>query len=273
MLRRPIDPRLFQVASLGMLLAANIALFDLAATIPQSAVMLIAILGWQALFCRLFRQPFDPLSPAITGLSLGLLLRTHDPALWIAAPGIAIGSKFLLRLRGKHLFNPANAAIVTLLAMGAEVWVSPGQWGTALWLAAIFVSLGGLVLARARRLDTAGAFFVCYAGLLAMRAMWLGDPWAIPLHQLQSGALLLFTCFMITDPRSTPDHPMARVVFAASVAALAYHLQFVWQVRTGLFYALATVSLMTPLLDWLCPAQRFRWRYQEAPCAPSPLLP
>ena len=49
----------------------------------------------------------------------------------MAAPVLAIGSKFLFRVRGKHLFNPAAFAIVALLLTSDEVWVSPGQWGAA----------------------------------------------------------------------------------------------------------------------------------------------
>ena len=91
----------------------------------------------------------------------------------------------------------------------------------------------------------------------------LGDPPGIPLHQLQSGSLLLFTCFMITDPRSTPDHLAGRMVFATIVAMLAYHLQFDLQIRTGLFWALACAAPLTPLIDRLLQAPRYRWRPLE----------
>ena len=260
-----LDPRLFQIASLGGLLAVNLAWFDMGASLAQSAVTLTAAPIAQALFCRLYGRAFDWRSPVITGLSLSLLLRTHEPLLWIAAALLAIGSKFLIRVRGKHLFNPAAFAIVALLFASAlspsgGVWVSPGQWGSAVWQVLLVTSLGGLVLTRSRRLDTALAFLACYAGLLLIRCLWLGDPLAIPLHQLQSGALLLFAFFMVTDPRSTPDSRVGRMLFAAGVAGLAYYLQFAWQVRTGLFYALVFVSLTTPLLDRVLPAQRFRWR-------------
>jgi Na+-translocating ferredoxin:NAD+ oxidoreductase RnfD subunit len=80
------------------------------------------------------------------------------------------------------------------------------------------------------------------------------------MNQLQSGALLLFTFFMITDPRSTPDRRLGRIVFAAAVALLAYWLQFRWQLRPALFYALAALSPLTPLIDRVLPAARFAWR-------------
>ncbi len=258
------DPRWFQVGALSTLLAASILRYDLAATPAQAVVTLAAALAAQAGFCAMFGVRFDPLSPLITGLSLSLLLRTHDAALWAAAPVLAIGSKFLLRVGGKHVFNPAAFAIVALLGMGANVWVSPGQWGTQAWLAGAMLCGGCLVLTRAGRLDTAAAFIGSYAALLLARAWQLGDPLTIPLHQLQSGSLLLFTCFMVTDPRSTPDRRAGRVLFAAAAAGLAHQLQFGLQLRTGLFWALACASALTPLLDALMPAARFRWRPLEA---------
>ena len=141
-----------------------------------------------------------------------------------------------------------------------DVWVSPGQWGSSVWLAFLLVCCGGLVLQRAARADTAIVFLGAYAGLLLLRAVMLGDPMAIPLHQLQSGALLIFAFFMITDPRSTPDRRVGRVLFAVAVAVFAYSLQFDSQIRAGLFFALAALSPMTPLIDRLFPAARFAWR-------------
>ena len=259
------DPRLFQIGSLATLLAVNIAWFDMGARPLQSLITIAATMAAQALFGHAFAAGFEWRSAAITGLSLSLLLRTNEPMLWCAAGILAIGSKFLIRVRGKHLFNPAAFAIVALLlAGGGRVWVSPGQWGAQVWLGLLVASAGMLVLTKSRRIDTALAFIACYGGLLLWRAFVLGDPIAIPLHQMQTGSLLIFTCFMITDPRSTPDRRAGRLLFAALVALLAYRLQFTEQMRTALYFALIAVSLTTPLIDLVLPAERFRWRAQEA---------
>jgi Na+-transporting NADH:ubiquinone oxidoreductase subunit NqrB len=257
--RLPRDPRLLQIATLATLLAIQISAFDFSGTPAQAAVTVGAALATQFLFCRIHGLPADWRSPLISALSLTLLLRTHDPFLWGAASVLAIGSKFLLRVRGKHLFNPSCFAIVALLLTTGEVWVSPGIWGTTLWFAFLAASLGTLVLARSTRLDIALAFLGAYGGLLAARCLVLGDPLAIPLHQMQSGALLVFGLFMITDPRTTPDDRLGRLLFAAAVAAIAYELQFRFQIREGLFYALIIVAPLTPVLDTWRPAARFRW--------------
>jgi enediyne biosynthesis protein E5 len=254
------DARYFQIATLATLLALQICNFDLCATAAQAAVTLVATIATQLACNRIIGTKFDWRSPLITGLSLTLLLRTHSPELWFAAGLLAIGSKYLLRWRGKHIFNPATFAICTLLLVSPDVWVSPGQWGDAVWLSFLLMCCAGLVLQRAERADTALAFLASFAGLLLLRAWSLGDPLAIPLHQLQSGALLLFSFFMITDPRSTPDHRLARIGFAMAVAGLAYWLTFRWQMRTGVFFALFALSPLTPILDRLFPVSRFVWR-------------
>ena len=258
--RYAADARHFQIVTLAFLLALQLARGDIGANPVQAAVTIAAALAAQYVAVRLCAAgPFDWRSPLITGLSLSLLLRTQVPALWLAAAAIGIGSKFVIRVHGKHLFNPANIAIVSLLLASPMVWVSPGQWGSAVWLAFLLVCAAGMVLQRAARAAVALAFLGGYCGLLLGRALWLGDPLAIPLHQVQSGALLIFGFFMITDPRSTPDHRVGRIGFALAVAGLGYWLQFHWQIRPGLFLALAMLSPASALIDRLLPAARFTW--------------
>jgi len=251
---------LFQIATLSLLLAIGITRFEVAASLQQAFITLLSAMATQALATRIAGQSFDWRSPAITALSLTLLLRTHQPLLWAASGALAIGSKFTLQRGGKHVFNPACLAIVTLLLAGQPVWVSPGQWGALAWGAGCLVAAACLVLTGARRLDIAATFLAAWFVGLAARCLLLGDPWTIPLHQIQSGALLVFAFFMITDPRSTPDSRWGRILFALCVAALGHWLMFYGQNRLALFYALMTISLATPLLDTVFSARRFSWR-------------
>jgi enediyne biosynthesis protein E5 len=201
----------------------------------------------------------DLRSPLITGLSLSLLLRADEPSLCAAAGVIAIASKFILRIDGKHVWNPAGFAIVVLLFGTDHAWISPGQWGASLWFAALLGFLALLVLQRARRADIALFFLGSDALLLLARAFWLGDPLAIPLHQLESGSLLIFAFFMISDPKTAPDARLARLLFAAAVALLAHYLVFFLQLRPALYLSLIVLSPVNPILDRLIPAARFQW--------------
>ena len=137
--------------------------------------------------------------------------------------------------------------LVTLLS--SQAYISPGQWG-ALGLAAFAVTgMGLLVVTRAQRLDVALAFWLSFAAIVLVRGWVLGDPNAIALHQLQSGALLLFTFFMITDPKTTPQNRAGRVVFGISVAAVAAVLQFSFYLAAAPIFALVVLAPLVPVFN------------------------
>jgi len=254
------DARHYQIAALATLLVYNLGWLDFAARPLNSVLAIGSALAMQALCARVFGlRSIDLRSPLITGLSLSLLLRADEAWLHALAGVIAIGSKFVLRMDGKHIWNPAGLAIVVLLAGPAPVWISPGQWGSSVWLAALLCFFAILVLHAARRSDVAIFFLGSHAALLVARALWLGDPLIIPLHQLQSGSLLIFSFFMISDPRTTPDSRLGRFIFAAAVAASGHWLAFFMQMRPALYVALVALSPFILLLDKILPAERFSW--------------
>jgi Na+-transporting NADH:ubiquinone oxidoreductase subunit NqrB len=256
------DPRLYQILVLASLLVYGIVQLDFDVTLPRAALLLGTALLTQAACTRLWRLPaFDPKSALISGLSLCLLLRTGSPLLAVAAAVVTVASKFILRINGKHVFNPTNFGIVALiLATGGQVWVSPGQWGNAAFFAFLLACLGGLVVNRAARSDVTYAFLAFYLGILFGRALWLGQPLAVPLHQLGNGAFLIFTFFMISDPKTTPDSRAGRILFALLVALGGGCVQFVLYRTNGLILSLAAFSLVVPLLDRLLPGKRYAWQ-------------
>lgn len=265
-LTRMRDPRYYQIAVLTALVCFGVVMLDIGirwqyAIVIVATALLVQYLG--TLYARLPR--FDPLSPLITSLSLTLLLRSDAIEFAAAAAAIAIGSKFLIRTRSKHIFNPANIALVSLMLASDEVWVSSGQWGSAAIGAFALACLGFLVLTRARRAETTIGFLMLYGALLFGRALWLGDPMAIPLHQLQSGALLIFAFFMISDPKTTPDSATGRLLFASLVACVAFVIQFVFYVPNGPLLALFFAAPSVPLLDLLLRGRRYQW-IQPADC-------
>jgi enediyne biosynthesis protein E5 len=255
-----LDPRLYQISILASLLVYGLFVLDFEITIPRAALLLGATLATQYVCTRVWGLPrFDARSALISGLSLCLLLRTSFLELAAGAAVLAIAGKFLVRVRGKHVFNPTNGALVAMLLLTDDVWVSPGQWGSAALFAFVLASAGSLVVTRAARADVAWTFLAAHAGLLLARALWLGDPLVIPLHRLANGALVLFAFFMISDPRTTPDSRAGRLLFAVLVAAGGYVIQFVLLQTNPLLWSLAIGSLGVPLIDRLLPGRRYAW--------------
>jgi len=294
------DPRLYQIAMLASLLVYGMGWLAFDITVARACLLLGTAVGTQAACDRAIadcglriaelrncllgvfhrarqqspihnpqstRNPQSALgnwrSALISGLSLCLLLRTNRADLAFLAAVITIAAKFVFRVRGKHIFNPTNGGIVAILLMTSQAWVSPGQWGSVALFAFLIACLGGVVVNRAARSDVTYAFIAFYCALLFGRSAYLGEPMTIPLHRLESGALLLFTFFMISDPKTTPDSRAGRVVFAALVAAGGWYVQFRLFRTNGLLWSLAACSLAVPLIDWLLPGRHYSWTNQK----------
>ncbi len=255
------DPRHGQIATLASLLLYGMTQLDFDVSLAQAAVTIGTALAAQRLGDAWVGAPWrsGAKSALISSLSLCLLLRTE--ALGWAAAGalIAVGSKFLIRARGKHVFNPTNLALAALLLTTPAVWVSPGQWGTGATFAFAIASAGLAVTYRSARSDVTLAFIAAYAALVVARSLQLGEPLTIPLHRLESGAFLLFSFFMISDPKTTPDARAGRVLFAVLVAAGAAYVHFRLFRPNGFLWALVLTSPLVPVLDRLIPAARYEW--------------
>ncbi len=266
---RRFDPRVWQITTLTGLLLWGVFRLHFEISLSQAMVILVVALGTQYACTKIFKLPFfDPKSALISALSLCLLLRTNH--LWIAALGafLSIAPKFVVRVKGKHIFNPTNGAIVACMVLGIPVWVSPGQWGNLAFFAFLMACLGGMVVNRAERSDVTYCFILFWCTLLFGRSWWLGEPMTIPYHRLQSGSLLLFTFFMISDPKTTPDSRHGRILFAAIVAYGAYYIQFKLFRTNGLLWSLAGFSMLVPLIDVLLPGTRYQWTKKPAPFVP-----
>ena len=255
-----IDPRLYQIAVLASLLAYGAIWLDFGVSWGRITVVLATCLATQFVCTRRWRLPrYDPRSALISGLSLSLLMRTAHPALAVIAAVVTISSKFLIRIDNRHIFNPTNFGLVVMMCLTDLVWVSPGQWGSVAFFGFLLACLGGIVVNRAARSDVTYAFLAFYLTIIVARTLWLGDPISISLHQLQSGGLVLFAFFMISDPKTTPDSRAGRVAFALLVAVGAAYVQFAMYRRNGLLWSLVVSALRVPVINRYLPGGGYTW--------------
>jgi len=252
------DPRWAQIAVLTALAGWGSVALDFSLSFERAAAIVATALGVQALGNAARGERFEPRSAFISALSLILLLRSAHVEWCVAAAAIAVGSKFIVRVRGRHVFNPTNVAIVALLLATDAVWVSSGQWGSGPVAVASLAAAALWVLPRVRG-DVTIAFAAIWSGLLFGRALWLGDPLAIPLHQLSSGTLFVFAAFMLSDPRTIPNARAGRILFAALVALGGYVGRFELHEPNALLYSLAAGALLVPAIDHWFPGRAYRW--------------
>ena len=257
----PKDARVFQIAFLATLLTAGVLLRDFSIAPLQVVLTFASGIATQAFWLRrLGIKQRGYLSAFVTCCGLSLLLRSDS--LW-AHPLIAtlaMSSKFVLRINGKHLYNPANFGVIVAITLLPGTWVSPGQWGNDLALAVWILMLGTVVTERARRLDISWVFLAAFLGLVALRVQLLGQAWAIWWHQFGNGALLLFAFFMISDPMTIPNRREARVAYALIVAVGAIAWQYALFRPNAPIWSLFLLTPLVPLLDRYFPARRFEWR-------------
>jgi len=266
---RSLDARLFQVVFLATLLSIGVLLRDFSLMPEHMALTFAAGLATQLFWVRgLGLKHVGLLSAAITCFGLSILLRADSYWVHPLIACLAISAKFLVRAGNKHVYNPANLGVIAGITLLPGTWVSAGQWGNDLAYALWFVALGGLVVQRARRIDISWMFLATFLGLCAARLAWLGVPWARGLtlfaHQTESGALLLFAFFMISDPMTIPNRQAARLLYAVLVACAAFTWQFVFYKTNGLIWALFLLTPLVPLLDHFLPGEKHQWRPKKA---------
>ena len=203
-------------------------------------------------------------SVLISSFGLSLLLKTN--LWWVAvfAAVVSIVSKYIIRINGKHIFNPSALGIVVAVLFTGKAWISPAQWGSGMVLLFAVCCLGFIVVTKVQKLAVSLSFFGVFAGLLFIRQIiFLGWPIDFFLQSISTGSLLLFSFFMITDPKTLPNHSFVRIVCCVSIAAFSFYLSTFKFINGAPIFALVAAQLFVPLLDYVFKADKFEWLYAK----------
>jgi Na+-translocating ferredoxin:NAD+ oxidoreductase RnfD subunit len=191
-------------------------------------------------------------SSYITGISVGILVRS--PAFWPYAlcSLISITSKYVLRFRGRHIWNPSNFGISVLLFLAADTVASLSiQWGNFLLPMMAIWALGATIIWRLRRFHITGTYVASFLIFAFIRSWMTGNPWQAEIAPITGPEYQLFIFFMITDPKTTVRGWKGQCIVAFSVALVEMILRLN-QVIYAPFYALFMVGPAALLIDmWL----------------------
>ncbi|HEV8284877.1 MAG TPA: DUF2330 domain-containing protein [Chitinophagaceae bacterium] len=267
------DPRYFQVIFQAIFLSYGIFYLDWTADWLHYAISIGGCLFFQYCADSIIRKrlmtPVEfklwGFSVLISAMSLCLLLKTNYWYISLLSAFLTVASKYIFRFNHKHIFNPSAFGIIATIFLTNEAWLSPGQWGSNAVIFFSVVTLGAIVVTRVQKLDISLAFLLTFVGLLYWRQVYsLGWPMDYFIHSVSTGSLLLFTFFMISDPRTSPNHPFARIIWAVLIAAVSFYLAiFKWKYNTPVWVLVAAAPLV-PLLDKIFKAEIFQWK-------PSPI--
>lgn len=216
----------------------------------QMVATVAASMAVEILLARLIRREWAvPISAYISGIGLSLLLNyAHNPWLLFPPVFLTIASKYIFTFKNRHFFNPTLVGVVGMLWCGQGMYASAPayQWGGSFALMAFMVTAAlTLFIFRVNRAPLVVAFLIFFGIQLSIRAYvvrWHIDPSTLWLGTFSSPSFYLFTFFMITDPKTSPDGKVAQVGWAFAIVVLDLWFHTKLSLSTFLF-ALFWLSL------------------------------
>ena len=188
-------------------------------------------------------------SAYISGISVGILVRS--PAFWpyVLCALLAITSKYVLRYRGRHLWNPSNFGISALLFLAGDAAASLSiQWGNYVPPMLAIWTLGAIIVWRVRRFHITATYVVSFLFFAFVRSWITGNPWRAEVAPITGPEYQLYIFFMITDPKTTVRSVKGQCIVAFSIAFVEMMMRLN-QVVYAPFYALFFVGPTALLIE------------------------
>ena len=256
-----IDPRYLIAFLITLVLLAAQLRYHMVGGYDRLAIALAACVATEALLSWFDRgRVVNLLSAYISGISLTLLTKPQGAALWPFVIGgfLAISSKYVLRYRGTHLWNPTNFAIsALLLAAPDRVSVLSHQFGNDFTTNAVIWIFGLIIAARVGVLHITLAYVASFLALNGARAAAFGQPLLPEIAPITGPMYQLFVFFMITDPRTVVRGRRGQIVVAVLIALMETLIRFAsdkgWPLPTAFNAAppIIALALIGPVAKWL----------------------
>jgi Na+-transporting NADH:ubiquinone oxidoreductase subunit NqrB len=190
-----------------------------------------------------------PASAYISGISAGILVRS--PFLWpyFLTSLISITSKYVLRVKGRHLWNPTNFGVSAVVFLApAAVTVLSIQWGNVIAPMAIIWVLGSVIVWRVGRAHISATYVASFLLFSFVRSTITGTPWLAAVAPITGPMYQLYIFFMVTDPKTTVRSRLGQcvVVFLVAFVEMLLRLR---EVLYAPFYALFIVGPIAMLVQ------------------------
>jgi len=212
-------------------------------SLAKTLLAIAVAIGIELLLGRLvLGRWIHPASAYITGISVGILVRS--PAVWpyVLCSALSILSKYVLRYKGRHLWNPSNFGIAALLFLSGESVGSLSiQWGNHVWAMLVIWALGAFIIWRLRRFHITATYVAAFIAFALLRSWTTGAAWQSEIAPITGPMYQLFIFFMITDPKTTVSSRRGQCIVVLVVALVESVLRS-FQVVYAPYYALFMVG-------------------------------
>jgi hypothetical protein len=241
--RALIDSRYVAPIFITCILLVGQLTFGILESYPRTLIAIATSIAAELVLGRIFLNKWPhPASAYISGISVGILLRS--PAYWPYAlcSLISITSKYVLRIKDRHIWNPSNFGVSAMLFLAPATVASLSiQWGNYLLPMVMIWVLGFVIVWRVRRLHITATYVVSFFAFAFLRSWVLHEPWQSEVAPITGPMYQLFIFFMITDPKTTVRSKRGQCLVAFLIAVVETMLRFFQSVYAP-FYALFIVG-------------------------------
>ena len=219
--KRQFDSRYIAPMLITTILIIGQVFYGILESYPKTLLAIGSSIAAEIVLSLLVYRKFPHLASAyVSGISCGILIRS--PLVWPFAlvAIISILSKYVLRVHGRHLWNPSNFGISALLFLAPVAVASlTQQWGNAPAAMIVIWALGAVIVWRLKRFHICAAYVSAFVVFAALRSLLPGHPFLSEIAPITGPVYQLFIFFMITDPKSTVHGFWPQVCVAVCVAA------------------------------------------------------
>jgi enediyne biosynthesis protein E5 len=250
-----IDPRFVAPIFITIILLVGQLSFGILESYPKTAVAILTAVALELILGKLMTGTIPHMASAyVSGISVGIL--TRSPALWPYAlcAAISITSKYVLRYKDRHLWNPSNFGICAMLFLAPFTFASLSiQWGNNIWPMLVIWTLGSIIISRLKRFHITFTYVVSFFALGFVRHLITGHPYLAEIAPITGPMYQLFIFFMITDPRTTVRSSRSAQILVAFLVAFAEFILRLMENVHAPYYALFIVGPIANLVDiwWL----------------------
>ena len=235
----------------GILVSAHLSFGILEGYSRTGLAILVAIVAELVMGRLTYGHWPHPASAYITGISVGILVRS--PFLWtyVLCSLVSIATKYVFRYKDRHLWNPSNFGVSALLFLApASASVLSIQWGNVIWPMVVIWILGSVIVWRVGRLHISATYVASFLLLSFVQSLVTGNPWLAIVAPITGPMYQLFIFFMVTDPKTTVRSKRGQVlvVFLVAVAEMILRLN---EVVYAPFYALFLVGPASLIVEGL----------------------
>jgi len=178
-----------------------------------------------------------------------MLIRSPEFWPYILCSAIAITSKYVLRVEGRHIWNPSNFAVVAMLVLASDVVAGLSvQWGNNLLPVIVVWCFGAVIIHKLGRFHITLTYVASFLLFSVVRSLVTGHPWAAEVAPLTGPMYQLYIFFMITDPKTTVRTRRGQILVAFLVAAAEAVFRLLQFVHAP-YYALFVVGPIANLIE------------------------